>query len=190
MCERRRFLIVIMIISATINTDASFCPETKAAGCAFWISSSLGKVTGSSILKNAKNPQDAETQAIANALHVLSTNPNYRGLRFDRLWINSDCTGALDRIERKSEDTPAEKCIQDTLSRVLSKDGTLTCLHVKAHKFTGSARSFVNHWCDRAAKKCMREERFSRSGKLDTEAVYYSHNKPLPDLTNNWLDKM
>lgn len=142
--------------TVTINTDASFCPHTKAAGYAFWISSSSGRVVKSGPLKEARNPDESEMQAIANALHALLTHPFYKGKKFDKLWINSDSTNCLRKINKKVQDTEPSKYVKDTLAKLLDEHGQVICKHVKAHKFTGTSRSYVNHWCDREAKKHMR----------------------------------
>jgi len=146
-------------ITATINTDASFCPMTRAAGYALWISSDLGKVKKHDILKEARHSIEAEMQAIANAISVLQNHEFYRGKKFDKVWINSDCTHALKKIKSRSEETDAEKFIKKTLDTIIAETGEFLCRHVKAHKMTGSSRSYVNDWCDRRSRESMKIRR-------------------------------
>lgn len=145
----------------TVNTDASFCPNTHAAGFAFWLSSSLGRVYKSGALKEVHDSGEAEMQAVANALHTIMTHPNYKGKKFSTIWINSDCTPVLGRIQSRSEKTVSERFIAKALSSLLTCGGLFLCRHVKAHTRTDTARSFVNHWCDVHARKAMREKRSS-----------------------------
>jgi ribonuclease HI len=145
--------------TVTINTDASYCPDTGAAGYAFWISTESGRYKKHGVLKDAKNSIEAEMHAVANALHFLFTNPPTHGMTFDKIWINSDCTTVLDRVEKGAEDTKAEQFIQMKIALLLDDCGDLICRHVKAHQHKRTPRNFVNFWCDCYAKKSMKERR-------------------------------
>lgn len=133
---------------ATVNCDASFCPRTKAAGWACWISIDGGlKVKGSGQFhRTPKNPEEAEFWAMLNGAWLAAHNGA------THLLIQGDCMGALRRFLRPS----------DALDRL--KGGVPHALdirtkHVKAHKHTETARHWVNDWCDREAKKQMRSQR-------------------------------
>jgi len=145
--------------TVTVNTDASFCPHTKAAGYAFWISCNGGRYKKHGVLKGVKNPGEAEMHAIANALHYLYSSPYTKDQVFSKIWINSDCLDALSRIQDESEGTEAERFIQIRLALLLEDKGELLCRHVRAHRHTRTPRNYVNDWCDTMAKKSMRIRR-------------------------------
>ena len=75
-------------MNVTINTDASFCPETKASGFAYWIVCNGQRIKGSAGLKDGQNSTDCEMKALANALVILERSPFNNG-NLNTIYINS-----------------------------------------------------------------------------------------------------
>lgn len=152
-------------MTVTINTDASFCHQTKATGYAFWIVCDRGKILKSGNLKGAVTPLECEMKCLANALHILEKS-EYNDGGISKIYINSDCKNMFKRISLNTT-CQLGKHIFQSISRIkkLRKDQTFKKFyelrHVKAHNGTKDARSYVNDWCDREAGKWMRLQRAS-----------------------------
>lgn len=133
---------------ATVNTDASFCPRTKAGGWACWIAIDGGlKIKKSGVFhKRPKSAAEAEFWAMLNgawlAAHNGATN----------LLVQGDCTGALKKLRL---DTPERRALFVQIPHKV----TIRTKWVKAHKHTETARHWVNDWCDKQAKRHMRAQR-------------------------------
>lgn len=123
------------MFDCTINTDASWCHQTSAAGGAVWISYEAGPYRTSFRFKQRpKDPSEAEYWTIINGLYLA------RKLGHETILVNSDSMNAMKRL--KAEGGPL---IDNVEFR-----------HVKAHTKVRDARSYVNRWADREAKKIMR----------------------------------
>lgn len=145
----------------TVNTDASFSKEEKVAGYAFYIVCDLFKITKGGIIKsNVETPQDAEMMCMANALYSLLKQPSLPSTNL--IIINSDALTTFEKIGLKKKGVG--KRVAEIL-RQLRKEASYREVvmpkfefrHVKAHNGTPDKRSFVNNWCDKEAKKWMRE---------------------------------
>lgn len=143
----------------TINTDASFNLRKKTGGYAFYIVCDLFKIQKGGMFKvNPDNPQDAEMKCMVNALHTLVVQKELPPVKL--IVINSDCLHSFTLIGRNK--SGVGKIIADTLRELRKKmafDGILPEFefrHVKAHSDIKDARSWVNDWCDKEAKKWMR----------------------------------
>lgn len=137
-----------LTLRATVNTDASFCPHTKAAGWAAWISIDGGiKIKKSGMFKERpRTSTEAELWAIFNGVWLAAQ------AGVTSLLVQSDCKTALAHVGR---DTMQTRQLHKSLPRVVS----ITTKHVKAHRDTDTARTWVNDWCDTEAKKWMRYQR-------------------------------
>ncbi|TXG76194.1 reverse transcriptase-like protein [Candidatus Dojkabacteria bacterium] len=145
----------------TLNTDASFCPETKCGGFAMWCASDKGRFKYSNRFREKPNSShEAEVMAIINGIAAVLKkfeNVNY-------IIVNTDCKFAIailvnDRhYQRKNMGGSAKfKKYRRILGDVLlGKSIELEYRHVKAHTDITDARTYVNDWCDRAAKWHMR----------------------------------
>jgi ribonuclease HI len=125
---------------STVITDASFCPQTKAAGWAAWIRLGKGKlIKRSGVFKIApKDCTEAELWAAYNGIHIAKA----KGA--EKVLLQTDCLAAINVIKK---------------NKTKNEKGYLELRHVKGHtNFTG-ARYWVNRWCDREAKKQMRKQR-------------------------------
>ena len=147
----------------TINTDASFHPEKKVGGYAFYIICDFFKITKSAKFKaNPKNSLQAELWCIANAIAILLKQPDLPATPL--IVINTDCLYGIERVKRKSLDEDGKTIffLLKKLKKATSNDSK--CIftkhefrHVKAHNGAPDKRSWVNEWCDANAKIQMRE---------------------------------
>ena len=104
------------------------------------------------------HPKQSHVSCMANALHTLNAQKELPTAKW--IVINSDCLHFFQRIGRKSEDVVGKK-IANILRKIRLRASTRKGLimpkfefrHVKAHNGTPDARSFVNDWCDKEAKK-------------------------------------
>lgn len=149
----------------TINTDASFCPQTKAGGYAFYIVCDNFRLTKSGAFKSKlEDPHDAELKCIINALYTLSVQmlPSV-----DIVIINTDSMNSIRNIE-KNPMAGIYKYAVDLISLIKKKSNAteVKLKHVRAHTGVGDSRSWVNDWCDRQAKQWMRKERDKVTAKI------------------------
>jgi ribonuclease HI len=148
----------------TINTDASFCPDQKVGGYAFYIVCDCFKIQKSGMFKSKLSSSlDAEMKCMANALYMLSNQKELPEANI--IVINSDCLMSFEKITRKSLNLIGRKVANYLRSVRLktSMNGVIMpkyeFRHVKAHNGTNDARSWVNDWCDKEAKKWMKKAR-------------------------------
>lgn len=147
-----------MEYSVTINTDASFCHDTKASGFAVWITySKYGKkqkVTyyGNFINKKPLHSGFAEAMAVLNALYMLVNISE----PFNVIYVNCDYMNVEQFIQ-------TNKLLNDAFSEIkekLTEKHQIHFRHVKAHNNKDkSPRTYVNNWLDRKARQAMRKER-------------------------------
>jgi hypothetical protein len=151
-----------MQYSFTINTDASHHPETRVAAWACWIKSTHYKIQDAGLLPGVvPNSSVAEIMAVEQALRLLDylihSEPFLRA-QLDgegiKLYINTDSLWTLQALNgnvRRSKHVAIARRI-----RSLTEGYTIEVRHVKAHTKIRDARSWVNDWCDKAAKKIVR----------------------------------
>lgn len=147
--------------SITITTDASYCPEENKGAFAFWISSDLGSIKKSGMLKACNTSGEAELMCIANAIHYF-VNAN---LKCGMLYINTDYQAAADLMPDKMKPF-SQKFIHVVLRKVaaiLKEYGQpFVFRHVKAHVKVLQARGYVNTWCDKEAKRVLKANKLSK----------------------------
>ncbi|MEX0597119.1 MAG: RNase H family protein [Candidatus Paceibacterota bacterium] len=144
-------------MNITINTDASFCPLTKVGGFAFYIICNDFKIQKAGEFRTKpKNPTEAEAMCIGNAIATLLAQDLPKEVNY--IIINTDCLHAISLI--KSYDGVYKKVrkFKNRLFRVV-RPQRIEFRHVKAHNGTPDARSWVNDWCDKEAKRYMRQAR-------------------------------
>ncbi len=141
----------------TINTDTSFNYNPNKAGFAFWITCPLGRYKRYGKLNNCKDINDAEIQAIGNAIYfVLMSGLSENTIH--KIYVNTDSKSAIAHITRKWDTYPASSKVKHYMERLKGKTNhrTLKSLfdfrHVKAHSGTESKRKYVNDWCDKMSK--------------------------------------
>lgn len=149
------------VVTITVNTDASFNHQHKVGGYAFYIVCDLFKIQKGGKFKNKVNSsEDAELMCIGNALATLLAQKELPKCKW--LIINSDCKFGMDRLKRAN----GKNKIADPLAYQISviRNKLITRLgstknkyrHVKAHTDKDDARSWVNDWCDKEAKRWMK----------------------------------
>lgn len=141
----------------TIIADASFCPDTKVGGYAFWIASQRGKEGGDGTFAgNVVNHIAAEMQALLNGLHAAVKRGLVRG--GDCVLLQTDCQAAIDAFEGKRLNiTQEEQGLVSWLERFKEvNDLHIRTKHVKGHTRREDSRYVVNNICDRKARANMR----------------------------------
>ncbi|QWS69884.1 RNase H [Vibrio phage vB_VpS_PG28] len=124
----------------TVFTDASWCPDTKAYGCAYWVKIGAA-VHGTEYAwggYNCKSAEDAELEALEKSVEVVLQSKAF----VDKVIVlQSDCLNALNRLRLP----PSFK-----LARHVKKK------HVKAHTNHQTKRTSINAKMDRMAKEKMK----------------------------------
>lgn len=142
----------------TLFADASFCPETKAAGFGGWAKygdpAETFRTGGE--MNDCETSNQAEFKALRNTLDALM---KLESVQFEGkiLVIQSDCQGAIDKLKTTLSLDSLQKCLG--LTRISYK-------WVKGHQGYKSSRSAVNTYCDKTAKHHMRNLRLKLSGEL------------------------
>jgi len=139
----------------TINTDASFFPNEKVGGYAFYIVCDFFKIKKSGILKNPINSGNAERQAIANSLYLLLNSNN--NFEVENIILNTDFKPIIKEIKNPRD---VVLIIFKLIEQIKEKFNVkkFEFRHVKAHSYVKDSRSFVNEWCDAEAKKQARKK--------------------------------
>lgn len=119
-------------MTLTINTDASFHPKFGVGAYAFWIKWTDGKLVQSGALKQVKNSQDAEMQAIGNALYAV-LQKDFKEL--EHIYINTDCKYGIEAITKG-------KKINGCLDTVKQVNRYVSKLAVKYQEYYGGYRRF------------------------------------------------
>lgn len=149
----------------TINTDASFCPNSKVAGFAFYIKSDLFLIKKAGVLKSTViNSEDAEMMCLANALYYLFNETD--NIRANRIIINIDCVGVIRKVKKGNNDALTIKT-RDFMNALMNRTkAKIVFKHVLAHKTIINPRTWVNDWCDKTAKSYMRQARKENKMKI------------------------
>lgn len=127
---------------ATVITDASWCPKTKAGGWAAWISG----ISKPAIKKSGEfqtHPTTSNHGEILAALNGIAV-AYQRGAR--GILLQSDCLGVQSAMD---------KPIWKNARALHFPDAHVRYRHVKGHTSIGDARSYVNRWCDSEARTHM-----------------------------------
>lgn len=141
---------------ATVITDASFCPKTKAAGWAAWVRvdciSEPIKRYGA-FRDRVASSRDAEMLAAINGVFIAAK------FGATRILVQTDCLAVVHMFEGVT----VKQAIKLAFTRAQEKAGILglnvSAKHVKGHSKDPASRSWVNRWCDEQAGKEMRNYR-------------------------------
>lgn len=156
------------MIAYTINTDASFSHKYRRGAWAYWI-----RGDDCHIRKSGMFPQKLHSSFIAELLtfekalqEINNIVPKeYRGATI--LYVNSDSLFVVHTLQGvvKSKSSKNRMVIRAVQHAV--KDYKVIPRHVKAHtEDLSEARSWVNDWCDRAAKSEMGKEIYFNGGVI------------------------
>lgn len=150
-----------MVNCITINTDASFGPFDKVGGYGYYIICDKFKIRRGGMFKNhPKNSIEAEMMCIANAIHTLINIPSLPTTKY--IIINCDCLMAFENIGLKKGNEIGRR-IAKQLKELKNKTSfrnvhpKVEFRHVKSHSGKNDARSYINEWCDREAKRWMKQ---------------------------------
>jgi Ribonuclease HI len=134
----------------------------KVGGYAFYIICDLFKIQKGGMFKvQPTNSMDAELMCMANALYTLLIQSELPSTKW--IVINSDCKYSFDLITLKSKNLIGRKVariLKKLRVRMAVRESVMPKFefrHVKAHNGTPDARSYINDWCDKEAKKLMRQ---------------------------------
>lgn len=136
------------IVTATVIADASFCDKTMAAGWASYI-----KVDGQPAMKYFGN---FKSQVLSNnEAEALAT---MNGIFFAAQAGATHILAQTDSIALTRKKKPTY--LKDALANLRSQyNVVIEFRHVKGHSKIQDARSHCQRWCDKVAKKIMREQR-------------------------------
>ena len=142
----------------TIISDASFCPNTKAAGYGGWVVCNRGNNANGGPLRGAPDNNAAETMAICNVIwEGLKANLIQSG---DHLIVQTDCSTAIKVYKEASWKSEQEGTAFKWLNDQLRKYNlTIEFRHVKGHTSNQDQRSKAQRFCDERARSAMRLER-------------------------------
>lgn len=152
-------------MNVTINTDASFSKKHQRGSFAFWIVSNNFKILKSGIIrKKCSRPEIAEFRCIINALHVLFRE-DCSMVRL--ITINTDCLNVIHLVTNNKEAIRKYRLaswgdmLVHRMDALIRQNGyshiKIEMKHVVSHNGTPDARSYVNDWCDKEAKKKIHE---------------------------------
>lgn len=143
----------------TIIADASFCPQTKAAGYGFWIACERAKRGGSGEVKTpVVNNIASEMIALVNGLY----KAHKWGLvqKGDEVLLQTDCQSAISAFElRRNKITDQEIELVQYMQKFIAAVGIkVSYRHVKGHtkgEMAKAPRHFINNQCDKWAGEAM-----------------------------------
>lgn len=150
----------------TINTDASFNFKHQIGSYAFWITSDMGRVQQSGLLrKKVSRAEIAEFRCIINAVHVLGLQ-NWKNIK--KIIINTDCLNVIhllkkDKINIKKYALASWGTYLTIIFFTALRNHKLIKIpieyrHVESHVDITDKRTYVNDWCDKAAKEVIRKQ--------------------------------
>jgi ribonuclease HI len=147
-------------VRVTIIADASWCPDTHAAGYAFWIASDRGKRGGSGAYKDrVVSSAVAEMMAVVNGLYTACKDGYVE--EGDAVLLQTDCMRAIDMFHRRPIGmSEFEKPVVDYFEKLVKEVKiTVQFRHVKGHTDGKQPRLYINNKCDEFAKRAMRTAR-------------------------------
>jgi ribonuclease HI len=143
--------------AATLLVDASWCPETGAAGYGYWIASDRGKLGGGdSLQKKVSSSNVAEMQAIVNAIAIaIKRGFVHQG---ETALVQTDCQAAILGLQGRRE-LNCEEAEAQRIFREITRGSHFVLRHVKGHTGRKEARFSANRHCDIRAREAMRKAR-------------------------------
>lgn len=140
---------------ATVITDASWCPTTRAAGWAAYIriDHEDERIKRHGFMKSPpESSSEAELQAAINGIYVAH---KYGA---EAVLLQSDCMSVIQMIEGDRDHFRYK-----TFMAILGNHGvslkSIRAKHVKGHTDGADARHWGNNWCDEHARKRMQCQR-------------------------------
>lgn len=149
----------------TIFSDASFCPDSRAAGGAYWARTDSLRLSGSFALRSVKASHEAEVMTACLSIRALSENDGFRKElqkgRSTLLVLVVDCLTIKQAFEGESVSLSPDcrREVDEVLALRRKMNFGLKVNHVKAHTNGKAPRQWVNRWCDEAAREQMKRAR-------------------------------
>lgn len=136
----------------TINTDASFWHHQQKGSWAFWAVCNKFKITKCGVFRESiRNSSEAELKCMINAVFcVIKAEPG-----ITKIILNTDSQICMKAIKRQNPNSSLCKFV--TIFVNMTKHIPIEFRHVKAHSKVKDARSYVNDWCDKNARKALKE---------------------------------
>lgn len=142
-------------MKATVITDASFCPETNAAGWAAWVTYSKG--TERERIKKfgtfKRKPKDSGQAELWAALNGVALAAKAGALD---ILLQTDCMQVVNLLKENQD-----KIQQSLALAKIYTNPKVSTFHVKGRTQFKGARFWVNRWCDAQAGAEMRRQRKS-----------------------------
>lgn len=138
---------------ATVISDASYCPETKAGGWAVWATLDGKERARQSGAFKTRPPSVnyAELWAALNGLVIA------RNMGAVEVLLQTDSLSVVQWINGKGGDHMRKHVA--ALLRTHAPGLTVRAKHVKGHTTHAEPRFWCNRWCDAEAGKHMRRQR-------------------------------
>lgn len=145
------------ILRATVITDASFDPETGAAGWAAWIRhnndggvpvTQSGKIRG-----RCQNSTEAEIKAAINGVFIAAR------CGATHVLLQSDCMSVIHLAKGTAKSPWMLDLWNEAMYSAPFAGLVIRGKHVKGHGPINSARAYVNDWCDKYSRQHMRRGR-------------------------------
>lgn len=149
------------MISFTINTDASFSRKFRRGAGAYWIKGDNDfSARGSFMFKQELHSSFiAELLTFERAFQEVNkvVHPGHRGATI--LFVNTDSMFVINVLQGTAKiKSPRNRHVVLAIQHAI-KDYKVIPRHVKAHtEDLTEARTWVNDWCDKAAKSEMIKE--------------------------------
>lgn len=139
-------------MKATVITDASFCDETKAAGWAAWV-----RIDGQAepIKRYGSFKIDVATSFEAEALAAINGLWIAQQCGATEVLLQTDCLTVVHIVNGITKSQKILKFWRNARNAANIRTPKIKAKHVKGHTATDDARSYVNRWCDKNAKRSM-----------------------------------
>lgn len=152
-------------MNITLNCDASFSKKYRVGSFAYWVTCNMGRLRRSGSLKGGINdPTEAEMKCILNALKFIIVDNRRVFNEVQRFYVNTDSLNAKwmfeghqNKITKYGRVKPEWKRLNKIYNRkffseIRKHKKEIRFYHVKGHSGVQDSRSYVNEWCDKAAK--------------------------------------
>lgn len=154
-------LLTPLTLRATVLTDASYCPYLKVGGWAAWVRidnrAEAVKQQGMLLWDILDDSGMAEAMAAANGIWLAAN------LGAKAILLQTDCMAVVHLINGQSMKSERLLTVWAKLWALPIMRGVeVTARHVKGHGPVVNARTYVNGWCDRAAREEMEKARAIR----------------------------
>tara|TARA_R110000851_G_scaffold51437_2_gene122097 strand:- start:562 stop:999 length:438 start_codon:yes stop_codon:yes gene_type:complete len=142
-------------------SDASHCPKTRSSGYGVWCKSDRGSFQCGGNFKGwVKHSQEAEAKGLSIAVWAAF----YNGVAEigDHLIIQTDNLGNVNAFDKPNTLPNNHRAIEPLqwVKNIISENKcTYDIRHVKAHNPSLGKRNYINHVCDKLARKAMEDQR-------------------------------